>query len=173
MRFPTVMHRLDRDKVKDGLTEQDVQAVYRALGVEHFGHGGPGNWLVSRPWQATPETRSSVTVKKLDGVWNDKARDEAGSIFDAVMRVQDCDFLEALQFVADIAGVRSEPTNEHRKPQQPGRIVATYAYTDEDGRLLSQAVRYEPKDFKQRRPNSAGGWIYGPEGSAPCPLPAS
>lgn len=39
-------------------------------------------------------------------------------------------------------------------------IVATYDYTDESGNLLYQAVRYEPKDFKQRRPDGAGGWIW-------------
>jgi len=32
------------------------------------------------------------------------------------------------------------------------RIVATYDYVDERGTLLYQSVRYEPKDFKQRRP---------------------
>ena len=34
-----------------------------------------------------------------------------------------------------------------------GRIVATYDYTDEHGGLLFQAVRYQPKSFKQRRPD--------------------
>src|SRR5437667_12620177 len=32
-------------------------------------------------------------------------------------------------------------------------IVETYDYHDEAGKLLYQVVRYEPKDFKQRRPN--------------------
>jgi hypothetical protein len=32
------------------------------------------------------------------------------------------------------------------------RISATYDYTDGDGELLFQAVRYEPKGFSQRRP---------------------
>src|SRR5262249_31237500 len=32
------------------------------------------------------------------------------------------------------------------------RIVATYDYRDERGALLFQAVRFEPKDFSQRRP---------------------
>ena len=32
------------------------------------------------------------------------------------------------------------------------RIAATYDYTDEQGRLLYQVVRLEPKDFRQRRP---------------------
>lgn len=40
------------------------------------------------------------------------------------------------------------------------RIVATYDYCDEQGTLLFQAVRYEPKDFRQRQPDGNGGWIW-------------
>lgn len=40
------------------------------------------------------------------------------------------------------------------------REIAAYDYTDETGDLLFQAVRYEPKDFRQRRPDGAGGWIW-------------
>jgi len=40
------------------------------------------------------------------------------------------------------------------------RIVATYDYTDEAGKLLFQVVRYDPKDFRQRRPDGKGGWIW-------------
>jgi putative DNA primase/helicase len=39
------------------------------------------------------------------------------------------------------------------------RIVATYDYCDEAGNLLFQTVRYEPKDFRQRRPDGKCGWI--------------
>jgi putative DNA primase/helicase len=40
------------------------------------------------------------------------------------------------------------------------RIVAEYDYTDEAGALLYQTIRYEPKDFRQRRPDGCGGWIW-------------
>ena len=40
-----------------------------------------------------------------------------------------------------------------------GPIVKAYDYVDETGRLLFQVCRYEPKDFRQRRPNGTGGWI--------------
>jgi 5S rRNA maturation endonuclease (ribonuclease M5) len=40
------------------------------------------------------------------------------------------------------------------------RIVATYNYTDEHGNVLYQVVRYQPKDFKQRRPDGCGGWTW-------------
>jgi hypothetical protein len=40
------------------------------------------------------------------------------------------------------------------------RICAEYDYRDEEGTLLFQAVRYDPKDFRQRRPDGNGGWIW-------------
>jgi 5S rRNA maturation endonuclease (ribonuclease M5) len=53
-----------------------------------------------------------------------------------------------------------------RKPNGNGtadskrRIVATYPYEDEQGELLFEVVRFEPKDFRQRRPDGRGGWIW-------------
>jgi hypothetical protein len=38
------------------------------------------------------------------------------------------------------------------------QIVATYDYLDEAGTMLFQVVRFEPKDFRQRRPDGASGW---------------
>jgi putative DNA primase/helicase len=40
-----------------------------------------------------------------------------------------------------------------------GQIVATYDYTDENGTLLYQVLRYEPKDFDARRPDGKSSWI--------------
>lgn len=45
-------------------------------------------------------------------------------------------------------------------PKPERRIVATYEYVDEQGALLFQAVRFDPKEFRQRRPDGRGGWIY-------------
>jgi len=47
----------------------------------------------------------------------------------------------------------------------PLRFVCSYDYTDIDGTLLFQVVRYEPKTFKQRTPNGSGQWVYGLNGS--------
>lgn len=48
------------------------------------------------------------------------------------------------------------------QPAKPAKIniVATYDYTDADGALLYQVLRLEPKDFRQRRPDGNGGWIW-------------
>jgi putative DNA primase/helicase len=42
--------------------------------------------------------------------------------------------------------------NGHAAP----RDVASYAYEDEEGTTLFEVVRYEPKDFRQRREASIG-----------------
>jgi hypothetical protein len=46
------------------------------------------------------------------------------------------------------------------------RIVATYDYTDARGKLLFQVVRFEPKDFRQRRPDATApdGWTWNTKG---------
>jgi hypothetical protein len=43
-------------------------------------------------------------------------------------------------------------------------IVSTYDYPDADGQLLYQAVRLDPKDFRQRRPDGNGDWIWNLQG---------
>src|ERR1700732_4401787 len=40
------------------------------------------------------------------------------------------------------------------------RIEKTYNYVDENGSLLFEVVRYQPKGFKQRQPGPNGGWIW-------------
>jgi hypothetical protein len=44
------------------------------------------------------------------------------------------------------------------------RPVAMYSYKDAAGQLLYEAVRYEPKAFRQRRPDGQGGWIWNMQG---------
>ena len=44
------------------------------------------------------------------------------------------------------------------------QIIAEYDYLDESGTLLFQVLRYNPKDFRQRRPDGNGGWIWNMDG---------
>ena len=52
------------------------------------------------------------------------------------------------------------------RQDQAERIVATYDYHDARGELLYQCVRFEPKDFRQRRPDGNGGWAWKINGAA-------
>ena len=61
------------------------------------------------------------------------------------------------------AAIRTMPPKAH------GNIVKTYDYTDADGTLLYQICRFEPKDFRQRRPNGNGGWTWNLDGVTRVP----
>ena len=56
-------------------------------------------------------------------------------------------------------GLWPEPERREEKPKAKKKIVAEYDYADpETGEIVMQVVRYEPKDFRQRRPKPGGGW---------------
>lgn len=64
--------------------------------------------------------------------------------------------------IAALKGRGLWPDAEQREhPPEWGRIVRTYGYTDEDGKLLYQVCRFEPKTFRPRRPDGMGGWKWG------------
>ena len=44
------------------------------------------------------------------------------------------------------------------KPQR--EVSATYPHEDENHAVLYEVVRYKPKDFRQRRPDGKGGWLW-------------
>jgi 5S rRNA maturation endonuclease (ribonuclease M5) len=75
-----------------------------------------------------------------------------GTAIDWEMIEKDVSATDAMQI---LGGGRN---SEVRKPK--GKIVATYDYQDEDGNMLFQTVRFEPKDFSQRRPDGKGGWTF-------------
>ncbi len=41
-----------------------------------------------------------------------------------------------------------------------GKVVEAYPYRDASGALLFEVVRFDPKGFRQRRPDGKGGWIW-------------
>jgi hypothetical protein len=61
----------------------------------------------------------------------------------------------------------SNGARQRAAKKQLGRIVAIYDYVDEIGNLLFQTVRFEPKTFRQRRPNGKGGYTWSLEGVQP------
>ena len=63
----------------------------------------------------------------------------------------------------------------HSSTQRNGHkhIVKAYDYNDASGTLVHQTVRFEPKEFRQRRPDPAnpGAWILEPQRDAAGALP--
>jgi len=84
--------------------------------------------------------------------------------------LSNCDFKRALGNIEVIIG-RTVSSNGLQNQRQ---ITATYDYCDADGKLLFQVARFDPKDFRQRRPDGQGDWIWNVRGVqlVPYRLPA-
>lgn len=59
------------------------------------------------------------------------------------------------------------PANNNGNGQR--RIVDTYDYLNADRSQLFQVVRFEPKDFRQRKPKLGGGWEWNVKGCEVVP----
>lgn len=106
--------------------------------------------------------RDSFAVNPATGEWfchSDCGR--GGDIIELEMALTGADFKIAKVEVYRIIG-RADSMNGNRRTH--GRIVAEYDYQDEAGRVLYQAVRMDPKGFKQRRPDGKGGWLWNIKG---------
>jgi hypothetical protein len=56
------------------------------------------------------------------------------------------------------------PTNGNGHDPDKATIERCYDYTDPAGQLLYQVVRLDPKAFRQRHPDSNGGWVWNMHG---------
>lgn len=66
-----------------------------------------------------------------------------------------------------IVGPSADPGKNGKDGQR--RIAATYDYRNEASELLFQVVRFEPKEFRQRRPKAGGGWDWSVKGVRQVP----
>jgi hypothetical protein len=97
--------------------------------------------------------RGSLSIDIAKGHWFDHEANAGGGVFDLIRRQgheQPATWLRREGLLA------TPPVVSRPQP----RIVKTYPYRDENSTLLFQVVRYEPKGFRQRRPNGRGDWIW-------------
>jgi len=100
------------------------------------------SWLAYCPSHEDTKTRS-LALRVLDGKLVLKCHANHGC---ATERIMDAIGLPMTYLFAD--GRRgAETVKKHR------HIVATYPYKGDDGNVVFEVVRYDPKEFRQRRPN--------------------
>src|SRR5262245_61776687 len=88
-----------------------------------------------------------VTIDTEKNLWHCNDHDSGGTVIDWLMIEENVTVAEAMRMFSG---------GNHGS----SKIVATYDYTDEAGKLLFHCVRYSPKDFRQRQPDGKGGWIW-------------
>ena len=160
------MSHFDKDAVLQAMTGRyaDFYSQFtelKPLGGELRGpcplHGGTGaNFAVN------PDT----------GLWNCfSGCKDGGDAFRFMEKMEGVPFPDALAKVGAFVGADAPAVGASEKPKRSaaapkpspkalGRIAAEYEYVSAGGELLFQALRYDPKDFRQRRPDGHGGWIW-------------
>jgi hypothetical protein len=124
---------------------------------------GEPNAALSKANELRFGAHGSLAVDLDKGVWHSHETGDGGGVLDLIKqhtgistRVQQMSWLKDNGMIEAAALPRPPAT-----PAQPvkQKAVAQYNYVDEGGTLLFQVVRFEPKNFRQRRPLE-GGWSW-------------
>ena len=59
-----------------------------------------------------------------------------------------------------VSALGLQQTDFFPQTESANRRIKAYDYTDAEGKLLFQVCRYQPKAFRQRRPDGKDGWIW-------------
>ena len=111
-------------------------------------------------------THGSKSVDLRKGTWFDFEANEGGGVIDMV-RVNEGAQLRSLP---DILEKQFGIAKQVQQKIQPARYMSkAYDYIDEHGECIYQVVRYEPKTFRQRRPDGKGGWVWNIKDVTPVP----
>lgn len=111
-------------------------------------------------------SRGSFTLDLTKGTWFDNEAGEGGGIVALVEHKMNLTHNDAIQWLQDNGHIEKR----ERQARQKAEIVATYPYTDENGSLLFEVCRMEPKDFRQRQPDGNGGWSWKTQGVRRVPF---
>ncbi|WP_240931523.1 hypothetical protein [Azotobacter chroococcum] len=133
---------------------------------------GEPNASMSKPTELRFGTRGSLAVDLEKGTWFSHEEHVGGGVLDLIARETGLPTRAEQLAWLESQGVREQkPTPCPASPNvlvKP-KIDATYAYEDETGRLLFEVVRFEPKDFRQRKPDGKGGWNWSVKGVRQVP----
>ena len=104
-------------------------------------------------------TRGSLSVKPSEGTWYDHERNTGGGTLALIQHLEAAtDNVGAFAWLVEQGLAKPEPAK--RQAQQ----ATHYQYRDAAGHLVFEVVRKVPKDFRQRRPDGNGGWIWNLKG---------
>ena len=124
---------------KMALSHTDIDC----LAIARFGQS---NKKLSNHKELRFGNRGSVSVKRDEGLWYNHEKGEGGRLEEPPRSA-------------------SQTTSNSSKSS----IAAQYDYRDATGALIFEVCRLKPKDFRQRRPDGEGGWVWNVKGITQVP----
>ena len=136
--------------------------------------GEPNQNLSKPPRDVRFGNHGSTTVDYENGRWFDHENQVGGGVLDLIANKTGRTIGEAQAWLKR-EGIFPSASHfalpRHSRPaavRNFGNILATYDYVDENGDLIFQVVRFDPKDFRQRRRARPGddpkkvrkGWVW-------------
>lgn len=133
--------------------------------------GAVAEALLGKPTKRTTTelrygSRGSFSVDLTKGTWHDHEQQTGGGVLALVERQRGLRGRDAVAWLQEQGfdipsqspGAYRNGNGQHHEPAPKAkrRIVATYEYQDCDGEPVFEVIRFEPKDFRQRRPARAG-----------------
>jgi RecA/RadA recombinase len=141
---------------------------------------GEPNRTLSSKMELRYGSHGSLSVDLRKGTWFDHEANVGGGTLDLIERETGRHDAERFEWLEQNTDYQDESkANGHDRAAAPklGRVVESYPYVDEAGEFLFEVVRFDPKDFRQRRRARADddpskihdGWIWSSRGIRPVP----
>jgi len=137
------------------------EQIFQKLNIRSF-YGGYIKDISSKdqnycrcPFPDHDDSNPSFSVNLLNGFYKCHGCGNEGDVFDFYKKYHGVDFKTAVSQLAELIGIDPENNNS-----EFDKILYEYDYLDNNGNLLYQIVRYNPKEFRPRRKDKAGNWVY-------------
>ena len=128
---------------------------------------GEPNKQLSRGTELRFGNRGSFSVNLKSGTWFCHESNTGGGVIDLV-RINEPASLNG--GISEVLRDKFGIAPQQEKALTPTKYLAKqYDYYDSDGVLRYQVQRFEPKTFRQRRPDDKGGWLYNLQGVEALP----
>lgn len=154
-----------RDQI---IADNPIETYLQSRGVQLIGSGVERS--AKCPFHQDKNPSFGVNIKKQ--TWISRSGCGGGSIIDLIARFEGISDKAVMKRLGEVPDNFNPPQRkeqtEHQEQEQNGKerpvIVKAYDYRNAKGDLVYQALRLNPKSFRQRRPGSSEGkWIWNME----------
>ena len=144
-----------------------MEAVARAM-------LGDPNPRLTTPNELRYGSNGSLSIDRNAGIWFDHERQVGGGVLDLLKDKQGLQNGSALEWLRERGFLPEREQSTQSAQTARARIDKVYDYVDENGEVVFQVVRFEPKTFRQRRPATFGedsrdGFVWSVKGITPVP----